>query len=70
MLTFHFNSATRELMQWPGIESLYGKFLRKTPVFSSDKRWEDLHTRVIEHVSIVYFLCNKINRPVSRTSVW
>ena len=27
----------RELMQWPSIESLYGKFLRKTPVFSLDK---------------------------------
>jgi 26S proteasome regulatory subunit N5 len=42
---------TRELMRWPGIEAIYGPFLRTTPVFSSDKRWEDLHTRVIEHVS-------------------
>lgn len=40
-------------MRWPGIESLYGPFLRKTPVFSIEKRWEDLHTRVIEHVSEV-----------------
>ena len=42
---------TRELMRWPGIEAMYGTFLRKTPVFESNKRWEDLHTRVIEHVS-------------------
>jgi len=41
---------TTELMRWPGIVSIYGEFLRKTPVFSSEKRWEDLHTRVIEHV--------------------
>ncbi|KDR85390.1 hypothetical protein GALMADRAFT_54206 [Galerina marginata CBS 339.88] len=40
---------TTELMRWPGIEAIYGEFLRKTPVFSSEKRWEDLHTRVIEH---------------------
>ncbi|KIM47820.1 hypothetical protein M413DRAFT_439500 [Hebeloma cylindrosporum] len=40
---------TTELMRWPGIVSIYGEFLRKTPVFSSEKRWEDLHTRVIEH---------------------
>jgi len=52
-LELHFNLVkcfvTRELMRWPGIETLYGPFLRTTPVFSSDKRWEDLHTRVIEH---------------------
>ncbi|KAF8167713.1 PCI domain-containing protein [Crassisporium funariophilum] len=52
-LELHFNLVkcfvTRELMRWPGIEALYGGSLRKTPVFSSDKRWEDLHTRVIEH---------------------
>lgn len=41
-------------MRWPGIEMIYGEFLRKTPVFTTDKRWEDLHTRVIEHVSAVY----------------
>ncbi|KAK2461608.1 hypothetical protein APHAL10511_006071 [Amanita phalloides] len=40
---------TRELMRWPGIEAIYGQFLRQTNVFSQDKRWEDLHTRVIEH---------------------
>jgi 26S proteasome regulatory subunit N5 len=44
---------TKELMRWPGIEMIYGPLLRTTPVFSSDKRWEDLHTRVIEHVRIV-----------------
>jgi len=40
---------TRELMRWPGIETIYGEFLRQTPVFSNQKRWDDLHTRVIEH---------------------
>lgn len=40
-------------MRWPGIELLYGSFLRQTPVFSQEKRWEDLHTRVIEHVRIL-----------------
>ncbi|KAF8078811.1 hypothetical protein FPV67DRAFT_1405141 [Lyophyllum atratum] len=53
-LELHYNLVkcfvTRELMRWPGIETIYGEFLRKTPVFSSEKRWEDLHTRVIEHV--------------------
>ncbi|KAM6498474.1 PCI domain containing protein [Amanita muscaria] len=52
-LELHHNLAkcfvTRELMRWPGIESIYGQFLRQTPVFSQEKRWEDLHTRVIEH---------------------
>ncbi|KAF8632947.1 hypothetical protein AX15_001553 [Amanita polypyramis BW_CC] len=52
-LELHHNLAkcfvTRELMRWPGIETIYGEFLRQTPVFSQDKRWDDLHTRVIEH---------------------
>ncbi|KAF5385454.1 hypothetical protein D9757_005434 [Collybiopsis confluens] len=52
-LQLHYNLVkcfvTRELMRWPGIVELYGKFLRSTPVFSIEKRWEDLHTRVIEH---------------------
>jgi len=52
-LELHYNLVkcfvTRELMRWPGIETIYGEFLRKTPVFSSEKRWEDLHIRVIEH---------------------
>lgn len=45
-------------MRWPGIESIYGPTLRTTLVFggqdddgASVKRWDDLHTRVIEHVS-------------------
>ena len=44
---------TRELMRWPGIQEIYGPTLRSTHVFGNDqeKRWEDLHTRVIEHVS-------------------
>lgn len=42
-------------MRWPGIESIYGPFLRTTPVFSNAAQWEDLHTRVIEHVSVSYF---------------
>ncbi|KAJ7293085.1 hypothetical protein C8J57DRAFT_1268083 [Mycena rebaudengoi] len=52
-LELHYNLVkcftTTELMRWPGIETLYGEFLHKTPVFSAEKRWEDLHTRVIEH---------------------
>ncbi|KAI0041896.1 26S proteasome non-ATPase regulatory subunit 12 [Auriscalpium vulgare] len=40
---------TPELMRWPGIESVFGPFLRTTDVFQNDKHWEDLHTRVIEH---------------------
>ncbi|CAE7080397.1 unnamed protein product [Rhizoctonia solani] len=53
---------TRELMRWPGIEGLYGAQLRETSVFDrtkdGDKRWEDLHMRVIEHnirvISVYY----------------
>ena len=45
---------TRELMRWPGIETIYGPSLRVTSVFGDtaegSKRWDDLHTRVIEHV--------------------
>ncbi|KAG6821373.1 hypothetical protein H0H93_014170 [Arthromyces matolae] len=52
-LEFHYEFVkrftTRELQSWPAMESMWGEFLRKTPVFSSEKRWEDLHTRVIEH---------------------
>lgn len=43
-------------MRWPGIETIYGEFLRKTPVFSTEKRWEDLHTRVIEHVCFLKYI--------------
>ncbi|EGO04343.1 hypothetical protein SERLA73DRAFT_173737 [Serpula lacrymans var. lacrymans S7.3] len=52
-LELHYNLVkcfvTRELMRWPGIEALYGPFLRTTSIFSEAKQWEDLHTRVIEH---------------------
>ena len=37
-------------MRWPGIEAVYGTFLKKTDIFKDNKHWEDLHTRVIEHV--------------------
>ena len=63
---------TTELMRWPGIEALYGGFLRKTPVFSQEKRWEDLHTRVVEHVSLnINVNCNKVKilMTFDRTSV-
>ena len=39
-------------MRWPGIQQIYGDFLKRTPVFSIEKKWEDLHTRVIEHVRV------------------
>lgn len=39
-------------MRWPGIESIYGDILRKNTIFSDNKLWEDLHTRVIEHVRL------------------
>jgi len=38
-------------MRWPGIQSIYGDFLRKTHVFKVEEQWEDLHDRVVEHVS-------------------
>jgi 26S proteasome regulatory subunit N5 len=52
---------TKELMRWPGVESLYGPTLRESDVFAPSsgavgvedagtKRWENLHQRVIEHV--------------------
>ena len=49
---------TQELMRWPGIQGIYGETLRATSVFGpeSGKRWEDLHTRVIEHVRPLYFI--------------
>ncbi|EKM61277.1 uncharacterized protein PHACADRAFT_247770 [Phanerochaete carnosa HHB-10118-sp] len=40
---------TPEIMRWPHMEALYGPHLRDTDVFKDDKRWEDLHTRIIEH---------------------
>jgi len=52
-LELHYNLVkcfvTKELMRWPGIQSIYGSFLRKTQVFKAEKQWEDLHIRVIEH---------------------
>ncbi|CAG8460814.1 6419_t:CDS:10 [Diversispora eburnea] len=51
-LSKHFT--TPELMRWPRIQELYGIALRQTPVFyandeSGEKRWQELHKRVIEH---------------------
>jgi len=40
---------TTELMRWPGIQEIYGSHLRTTDVFTDEKRWNDLHSRVIEH---------------------
>ncbi|KAI6008354.1 hypothetical protein F5J12DRAFT_73693 [Pisolithus orientalis] len=64
-LELHYNLVksfvTRELMRWPGIEALYGPFLRVTPVFSVAKQWEDLHTRVIEHnIRVVAYYYTRI----------
>lgn len=44
-------------MRWPIIEDIYGSELRQTPTFDAnteqgEKRWKDLHKRVIEHVSL------------------
>ncbi|KAH9948172.1 PCI-domain-containing protein [Amylocystis lapponica] len=55
---------TPELMRWPGIQAIYGPHLRKTSVFSDDKLWEDLHTRVIEHnIRIVAQYYTRITLP-------
>ncbi|KAL0083537.1 PCI domain-containing protein [Phycomyces blakesleeanus] len=45
---------TDELMRWPMIEDKYGELLGKTSVFKKSaedgqKRWKELHHRVIEH---------------------
>jgi hypothetical protein len=45
---------TKELMRWSGIQEFFGPILANTDVFSGEngkKRYEDLHTRVTEHVS-------------------
>lgn len=42
---------TQEIMRWSGVGEMYGPFLRGHTVFRDDKLWEDLHKRVIEHVS-------------------
>ncbi|GJJ09813.1 hypothetical protein Clacol_004037 [Clathrus columnatus] len=57
---------TRELMRWSGIESIYGSTLRSTTVFGSggEKRWEDFHTRVIEHnIRVIAHYYTKIQLP-------
>ncbi|RHZ54756.1 hypothetical protein Glove_423g21 [Diversispora epigaea] len=51
-LSKHFT--TPELMRWPRIQELYGNELRQTRVFyandeDGEKRWQELHKRVIEH---------------------
>ncbi|KLO20732.1 hypothetical protein SCHPADRAFT_897992 [Schizopora paradoxa] len=70
-LDLHYNLmkcfTTRELMRWPGVEGIYGPTLRSTEVFGqgSGKRWEDLHTRVIEHnirVVAEYYSRIRMNR--------
>lgn len=43
-------------MRWPRIEEIYGSTLRQSSVFKrgdaeADARWQELHQRVIEHVS-------------------
>ncbi|ORZ00496.1 PCI domain-domain-containing protein [Syncephalastrum racemosum] len=45
---------TTELMRWPTIEQIYGEALGQTDVFlksseEGQKRWKELHHRVIEH---------------------
>ncbi|THH18560.1 hypothetical protein EW146_g2441 [Bondarzewia mesenterica] len=40
---------TPELMRWPGVETIYGPYLRETAIFSQKKHWDDLRTRAIEH---------------------
>ncbi|KAJ3295369.1 26S proteasome non-ATPase regulatory subunit 12 [Borealophlyctis nickersoniae] len=45
---------TNELVRWPKIEEVYGAGLRESYVFNpatedGEKRWKELHKRVIEH---------------------
>ena len=44
----------KELMRWSSMGALYGDTMRASPVFAAstakgNARWEELHTRVIEH---------------------
>jgi hypothetical protein len=57
-------------MRWPGIEGIYGPTLRTTTVFGKEgeKRWEDLHTRVIEHVCVLSLRLHKRSNECFRTS--
>ncbi|KAG9043810.1 hypothetical protein FS837_009112 [Tulasnella sp. UAMH 9824] len=69
-LELHYNLVkcfiTKELVRWPSIEGIYGPTLRQTRVFLSgnedgDRRWEDLHTRVIEHnIRVIALYYNRI----------
>ncbi|KAL9716549.1 proteasome regulatory particle subunit [Leucoagaricus gongylophorus] len=68
-LELHYNLVkcfvTKELMRWPGIQSIYGDFLRKTHVFKVEEQWEDLHDRVVEHnirVIAEYYTRIKVER--------
>ncbi|KAG8896815.1 hypothetical protein FRB99_008622 [Tulasnella sp. 403] len=72
-LELHYNLVkcfiTRELVRWPSIEGIYGPTLRSTPVFlvkdeDGERRWEDLHTRVIEHnVRVISVYYSRITLP-------
>jgi hypothetical protein len=55
-------------MRWPGIEEIYGPHLRTTSVFQTDKRWQDLHTRVIEHVRTTMLVLSVFADCSARTS--
>ncbi|ODN95273.1 26S proteasome regulatory subunit N5 [Cryptococcus wingfieldii CBS 7118] len=63
---------TKELMRWKGIEDIYGTTLRQSPIFASgstlgkkiDKRWEELHKRVVEHnIRVVATYYSRITLP-------
>ncbi|CAG8661908.1 9957_t:CDS:10 [Funneliformis caledonium] len=67
------NFVTAELMRWPLIQHLFGDMLRKTHVFllgdeDGEKRWEELHNRVIEHnirILAKYYVRIRMSRLVS-----
>ncbi len=51
---------TPELLRWNGIQDHFGPTLRGSVIFTGpggDKRWNDLHTRVNEHASILRRPC-------------
>lgn len=55
----HFG--THELVRWPKIEEVYGVELKNSPVFVQNpdlalKLWEELHKRVVEHVTSFMFI--------------
>ncbi|RKP22223.1 26S proteasome non-ATPase regulatory subunit 12 [Syncephalis pseudoplumigaleata] len=48
------NFITDEIMRWPRIEEYYGSTLQQTSMFGAEvdggeKRWKDLHHRIVEH---------------------